>query len=68
MPDKKPTAIKTYAERVEREAKVKEMIDNGASHSEIAREFDVTPQSVHKFLKVRGWKTKLAAAKSKTAG
>lgn len=62
MPKGKTTAIKTYEERIEREKQVKKMIDEGKSQNEIAREFDVTPQSIHKFLKVRGWKTKGAKA------
>ena len=47
----------SYHEIKEREAVVKDMIDRGMSLSEMARELDITQQSVHKFLRVRGWKT-----------
>lgn len=49
--------IKNHAEREAREHLVRGMIDAGKSQNEIARHLGVTPQSVHKFLKTRGWKT-----------
>ena len=48
----------TYQQVKEREVKVLQMIEDGLLVAEMARELGITPQSVHKFLKVRGWKAK----------
>jgi len=37
------------------EAQVKKMLEKEKSLSEIAREFNVTPQAVSRFLQRRGW-------------
>ena len=47
----------SYQETKEREAKVKGLIDEGMSVVDIARELDLRPETVRKFLKVRGWET-----------
>lgn len=48
----------TAQERLKREAQVKQMVEDGLSINEIAKEVGVTGQSIQKFLKVRGWKTR----------
>ena len=48
----------TALKRLEREKRIKEMIEEGMSVSQMARELGISQQSVWKFLKVRGWKTK----------
>lgn len=48
-----------YQENKEREAKVLEMIEKNMIVADMARELGITPQSVHKFLKTRGWKAKV---------
>ena len=48
----------TYRQRLEREAQVKQMVDEGLSIGQIARQLEISQQAVAGFLKVRGWKTK----------
>jgi transposase len=47
----------TYHQIKEREEIVEKMIADGKSISQMAKEVGITQQSMHKFLKVRGWKT-----------
>lgn len=47
----------TAKQKQDREKEIKAMVDSGASLNDMAKHFDLTQQAVHKFLKVRGWKT-----------
>lgn len=49
--------IKNHQERANRERVILDMLNRGMSQNEMARDLGVTPQSIHKFLKTRGWKT-----------
>lgn len=49
----------THNARQEKERKIRQLLDEGKSLSEIGRIMGTTSQSVHKFLNVRGWKTKV---------
>jgi uncharacterized protein YjcR len=44
-----------YLEIKEREEQVQKMIADGMIMADMARELGITPQSVHKFLRTRGW-------------
>ena len=59
--------IRSHKERTEREDKVRAMIDKGMSLNEIARELNLSSQSVHKFITLRGWKTQAAQAQTSTS-
>lgn len=52
------TRIRTALDRMEREKRVQEMIEQGMSQNAMARELGVSTQAVQKFLKVRNWSTK----------
>ncbi len=56
----------THRERIEREGKVKTMLEEGLTINQMARELDLAPQSVQRFLKVRGWQTNFMKAQSPT--
>ena len=51
-------------QRMKREASVKEWLEQGMSINQIAGELGVSQQSVHNFLRRRGWKTKEALRRS----
>lgn len=53
-----PRTIKTYQDKVERERRVRELLDQGKNQTEIARELGVNRQAIHAFLNVRGWTVK----------
>lgn len=48
-----------YKEMQEREAKVEKMIEDGMIMADMARELGITPQSVQKFLRTRGWQDRV---------
>lgn len=47
----------SYQETKEREKQVRALIDEGLSVVDIARNLSIRPETVRKFLKVRGWET-----------
>ena len=51
-------ATMTAQQKLEREKIVRELIDEGLSINEIAERVGVRQQSMQKFLKARGWKTR----------
>ena len=52
--------VKDYKTRLAREERIQEMIEQGFSLNDMARELDISAQSVHRFMTSRGWKTKNA--------
>ena len=50
----------TLKQRQEREKRVRELIEKGCTIAEIADDVGTTPQSVHEFMRRRGWRTKNA--------
>jgi DNA-binding NarL/FixJ family response regulator len=50
-----PRTLKNYHEIKEREEKIRVMLSEGMTQSQIAVELGLTRQSVQAFLKTRGW-------------